>query len=187
MSMAYRIRAASSEERTIHVEDGVCSSLEILDVLPRDNMKELLAAELEKRGFTRKGDKLKRQEKDGIEIEVDVKEGTITARIGQGEKVGVKVERSGVARNANDAEAQARLDDSVKREVERQFQEKQEKMRGEATKKLEGRLKDLKKELDQVVNRVTAEALKQKARSMGEIEEIAEDKESGAVTIKVRV
>ncbi len=55
------------------------------------------------------------------------------------------------------------------------------------TDRLEGRLADLKTELDQAVNRVTAEALKRKAASMGRIKEIADDPESGSLTIVVEV
>ena len=52
---------------------------------------------------------------------------------------------------------------------------------------LEGKLGDLRKELDQISNRVTAEALKQKAASMGEVQEVSEDPESGSLTIRVKI
>ena len=53
--------------------------------------------------------------------------------------------------------------------------------------KLEKKLGDLRKELDSVTTRVTAEALKEKARTLGEIEELHEDSETGELTIKVRL
>ena len=52
---------------------------------------------------------------------------------------------------------------------------------------LEAALGDISAELDQVVNRVTAEALKQKAGQLGQIKEITEDAENGSLTIKVEV
>jgi hypothetical protein len=45
----------------------------------------------------------------------------------------------------------------------------------------------LKKELNGAINRVTAEALKQKAAQIGQIKEVTEDPESGSLTIKVEV
>jgi len=45
----------------------------------------------------------------------------------------------------------------------------QDKLQSEATKKLEGHLADLQKELNQAINRVTAEALKRKAAQLGAI------------------
>jgi hypothetical protein len=52
---------------------------------------------------------------------------------------------------------------------------------------LEGHLSDLQKELNEAVNRVTAEALKQKAAQIGQIKEVTEDPQSGSLTIKLEV
>ena len=46
---------------------------------------------------------------------------------------------------------------------------------------------ELEQEMAQVVNKVTIEALKEKARSMGEIKEISENAEAGELTIKLEV
>ena len=73
----------------------------------------------------------------------------------------------------------ASLEDEAKRQTE--------EARREATLKLETKLKDLKQELDGVVNRVTAQALKEKAREMGEIQEIVENEDTGELTIKVKL
>ena len=55
------------------------------------------------------------------------------------------------------------------------------------TDRLEAQLGDIRKELHQAVNRVTAEALKQKAAQLGQIKEVTEDPQSGSLTIKVEV
>ena len=57
----------------------------------------------------------------------------------------------------------------------------------QATEALEKHLDELQPELGKVVNKVTREALKQKAQQMGTVKEIAEDAESGNMTIKVEV
>ena len=186
MSAAYRIRVAQSESRTIDVSDGVQSQLEILEVVPRERLAELLAAELTKRGFERKGDVLSRTEKDGVVVEVDARAGTVTVRAAAKKTVDIAVERSARVYQPDDAAAKEQLGREVAREVERQAGERKETLRQDVSKKLESRLRDLRAELDQVVNRVTAEGLKEKARSMGQVEEIAEDG-NGNVTIKVRI
>ena len=56
-----------------------------------------------------------------------------------------------------------------------------------ATDILEGALVDLRGELDRVVNRVTAEALKRKASRLGQIKEMTEDPEAGSLTIVLEV
>ena len=55
------------------------------------------------------------------------------------------------------------------------------------TDQLEAQLGDLRQELDQAVNRVTAEALKRKAAQLGQIKEITEDPQAGSLTIVVEV
>ena len=42
-------------------------------------------------------------------------------------------------------------------------------------------------ELDRVVHRVTANALEEKARALGEITELSEDPETGELTIRVKL
>jgi len=54
------------------------------------------------------------------------------------------------------------------------------------TKQLEGKLADLKKELDGAIGAATVEALKERAAQLGRIEEVAADG-AGNVTIRVKV
>ena len=55
------------------------------------------------------------------------------------------------------------------------------------TEALEKHLAELQPELSQVVNKITREALKEKAKQMGTITEIAEDAQTGSLTIKIEV
>lgn len=190
MSRAYRISVSGSVDRVVHVEDGVCTPLELLPILAKERMRELLAAELARRGFTRDAERsnvVRRDEGEGVTIEVDVDAGTVTARAGKDAEVKVTRERTTSVVEEHAVEGRARAQRAVDAEVERHAREAEETARREVTQALEKKLKDLKKELDQAVNRVTAEALKEKARQMGEIEEMLEDQETGALTIKVRV
>src|SRR5437763_15375064 len=77
MSRSYRISVRESVNRVIKAEDKVSTQLEILEVLPPEQMAGLLADELAKRGFERKGNTLSRKE-DGITVTVDTATGTVT-------------------------------------------------------------------------------------------------------------
>ena len=61
MSRAYRIRVQESLRRVIRASDHVSTDLELLDILPPEQMSELLAQELQKRGFERDGQSVVKQ------------------------------------------------------------------------------------------------------------------------------
>jgi len=192
MSRAYRIRVRGSVDRIVHVDDGVCTPLELLPILPRERMQDILAQELTKRGFSGKNGIFSQKRDDGITIEIDVEKGTVAAR--QEADVHIEVVRrrtSGAltrdqVRRGTEGRRQA-LQQEVDEDAELEAARQTEIHRKRTTALLEGKLRDLKKELDEIVNRVTADALKEKAKQMGEIEEIVEDQNTGSLTIKVRL
>jgi hypothetical protein len=187
MSRAYRVTVSGSVERVVHVEDGVCASLELLPILAKERMREILAAELARRGFAVEEGVAGRDEEGGVRVEVDLEGGTVTVRVASEAEVNIARERTGAFGASQVEEGRAELQRRLDADIEAEAKSVEERTRRDATARLEAKLKDLKKEMDQAVNRVTAEALKEKARQMGEIEELVEDAESGALTIKVRV
>lgn len=188
MSRAYRIKVSETLRTVIRAEDHVSSPLEVLGILPGAQMGELLAQELQGRGFRREGDLAVREEEDGVVVEVDLKSGMVTVRAEGSEEVELKGERDGWAyERQNRKKATDNLRDTVRKELRNQATDLTGELQKKITDRLEGRLADLKAELDQAVNRVTAEALKRKAASMGRIKEIADDPQTGSLTIVVEV
>jgi hypothetical protein len=188
MSRAYRIKVSESLRRVIRASDHVSSPLEILGILPRDQMVDLLAKELAQRGFEREGDCAVREEEDGLTVEVDLSSGMVTVRVEDAEDVELSSEKEGWAyERQNRKEAADRLREEARRALETQAIDRTGELQKKVTDRLEGRLADLKGELDQAVNRVTAEALKRKAASLGRIKEIADDPQTGSLTIVVEV
>ncbi|MCA9068943.1 MAG: hypothetical protein KDA84_08475 [Planctomycetaceae bacterium] len=183
MSRAYRIKVSESLNRVIRASDHVSTQLELLEILPQETMAALLEKELETLGFEREGDVLVR-EQNGVTVEVDPKTGTVTARIEADQQM--QLEREGEASVYDDFGSAARDQiqqakrDQLKNEMEKEVDAEQKKLQQEITDRLEGELIDLRGELDQAVNRVTAEALKQKAAQIGQIKEMTEDQESGS-------
>jgi hypothetical protein len=183
------VSVRESENRTIRAEDHVSTRLEILEVLPPEQMAGLLADELEKRGFTRDGTRLTRQQKD-VTVTVETTTGTVTVSAEASEETTIEAERSD--RAYDDAGPHARtvrenLKQQVQKDIEKKAGEKTAGLQSKVTDRLEGELNDLRQELDQAVNRVTAEALKRKAAQMGQIKEMTEDPQAGSLTIVVEV
>jgi len=186
MSRAIQIRVSESVVRTVHVEDGVQSPLEMLPILAPDRMGDLLAKELEGLGFERDGDKATRVDPDGVTVEVDLKTATVTARVSADKLLEESIDRRTSTAIENKDRAESNLRDDVIRELDDRLNARTEALRKEMTGKLEKKLGDLRRELDGAVGRATVEALTERARSLGNIQSVVED-EAGNVTIKVKL
>jgi FtsH ternary system domain X5 len=189
MSRAYRIRVKESISQDLSASDEVCSDLEILEILPGDQMADLLEGELKGRGFEEKDGKLVRSQ-DGVAVSVDAKTGEVSVKAEKGEKVDLETEKEGWAYDdvgPQSKQVRRQLSDQAKAELERRAERHQQRLQGEATEKLEGVMGDVRKELNDAVNSVTREALKRKAAQLGQIKEMTEDPEAGSLTIKVEV
>lgn len=186
MSRAYRIQVSETLRRVIRGSDNVSTHLEILNVLPPDDMSELLTQELLRRGFEPKGNVLARTQ-DGIEILIDPKEGQVTVQIAGEHEIAVSGEASGWSYEREDKKAQQTLSQNLQAKLERQAEAQEQQLQTELTDQLAAQLGDLRKELDQIANQVTAAALKKKASQMGQIKQISEDPQSGSMTIVLEV
>jgi hypothetical protein len=189
MSRAYRIRVQESLRRRIAAEDAVCTQLELLEVLPPEQMADLLRNELKRRGFEDKNGQLVR-DNEGLTATIDPTSGEVTIRAQESEQLDLAGQREGIAYDdvgPNSKNVQKALGQRLRKDLEKQAEHEQSKLQTKATERLAGALGDLEKELSGVVNRVTAQALKQKAAQIGQIKEMTEDPETGSLTIKVEV
>lgn len=186
MSRAYRISIKESLSRHVQVDDGVCSQLELLPILSKERMRELLGAELTEKGFVREGDTASRKEGEGITTTVDLLTGEVNVTVEGHTDVNLTTERTAVVDNTLMGEREKNLREAAKQSLEREAKAEEEALRKKITEKLEDKLRGLKDELDGVVNRVTGTALKQRASELGQVEEIHEEP-NGSMTIKVRV
>lgn len=187
MSRAYRIRISESLRRHIEVDDGIQSKLEILDILPHEQTAKLLERELEAAGFEEQDGVWVRVDEDGVIVKVDTADSTVTVSASADAELDIKREKVVTAWAENDATTRERNRKALEAELEAELGEREKDLQAKVTSKLEGKLGDLRRELDQISNRVTAEALKQKAASMGEVQEVSEDPETGSLTIRVKI
>lgn len=189
MSRAYRIEVSETLHRVIKAEDCVSTQLELLGLLPREQMQGLLAAELERRGFQQEdGVLVKRQ--GTIAITIDPVSGTVTAS--NEEECALERKRKKAGHAYNDTgpsrdDAERKLRDELQQELESEVEDCNQKLQQKVTETLEKALAGAREEIDQVVNRVTADALKIKAGQMGHIKSLSEDAETGSLTIVVEV
>lgn len=189
MSRSYRIKVRETLRRVIRASDHVSSQLELLEILPPEQMAELLAQELEGRGFKRQGQQSVRKS-DGITITVDLEAGEVTVHTESQVKTDLSSEKEGrVYDDVNGPQAQKireQLREQIQAGLEKDAARQACELQKLVTDRLEGALADIRAELDQAVNKATAAALKVKASQMGQIKSVSEDA-SGSLTIVVEV
>jgi len=189
MSRSYRISVRECVNRTIKAEDKITTKLEVLEILPPEQMAGLLADELEKQGFKRDGNTLVKEE-DGVVIAVNAETGEVTVSAAASEATKVEGELHGRAYDdvgPHAGQVRDNLKQELQKNLEKKVSDKQGALQTKVTDQLEGKLGDVKEDLDKAVNKVTSEALKRKAAQMGQIKEITEDPQSGSMTIVVEV
>jgi len=189
MSRSYRLKVRETLRKIVRAEDHVSSQLELLEILPCDQMAELLARELFSRGFKRQGDNVVRDEK-GMTITVELETGTVTIAVTGEHKVELTAEQEGRYYDETPGgkkAAEKQLREVLAKGMEKDAAKKREELQKQVTDRLEGELTDVKRELDQAVNRATAAALKLKASQIGQIKEMSEDQETGSLTLVVEV
>src|SRR6185437_6002024 len=189
MSRSYRVSVRECENRTIRAEDHVSTQLEVLEVLPPEQMAALLADELEKRGFERDGTRMTRKQ-NAVTITVETTTSTVTVAAEASEETSIEAERADRAYDDVGPHAKTvreNLKEQVKKDIDNKAGEQTASLQTKVTDRLEGELCDVRQELDQAINRVTGEALKRKAGQMGQIKEMTEDPQAGSLTIVVEV
>lgn len=190
MSRAYRINVRESVTREIKGTDAIGTKLELLDILPPEAMADLLRRELIAKGFRENDDGTLAREDKNATVIVDPCNGEVTVKAEIGRTVTEKGTREATAWDdvgpaAQTIEAKAR--EQLKAELAQKIDREQDRLQRKASEKLERELDDLKPELGEIVNKVTREALKQKAAQMGTIQQISEDEKTGSMTITVEV
>jgi hypothetical protein len=91
MSRAYRITVKESVTREIKAGDEISTQLEILEILPPEDMATLLKEELKKRGFEEQDDGTMVRKDGDITVKVDPCNGEVTVKAETAEKALARV------------------------------------------------------------------------------------------------
>ena len=159
----------------------------MLEILPPEQMADLLGRELTEQGFQIEEGIATRVDGD-VTVTIELATGTVTVKAESARGVELKGDKQGVTYEEMDTnQAKDRLRDELTKELEQQAEQQAQTLQGQVTEQLEAELADLRGELDNAVNRATAQALKQKAAQIGQIKDMTEDPESGSLTIVVEV
>src|SRR5262249_6019911 len=135
MSRAYRIRVQESLRRRIAANDEVCTQLELLEVLPPEQMADLLRDELKRRRVDDKNGQLVRED-DGLTATIDPKTGEVTVRSQESEQLELAGHREGIAYDdlgPNSKNVQKELGQRLRRDLEKQAEHEQSKLQTKAT------------------------------------------------------
>jgi hypothetical protein len=190
MSRAYRITVKESESRHLKAGDEIGTQLEILEILPPEDMATLLREELKKRGFEEQDDGSMLRKDGDVTVRIDPCSGEVTVKAETEATVDQEAKRDATGFNdvgPNESSLRDRVKEQLKQDLDKKFDQEQSRLQNQATEQLEKRLNELQPEISEIVNKVTRDALKQKAQQMGTVKEVSEDAETGSLTIKLEV
>jgi hypothetical protein len=190
MSRAYRISVKESETRHLRAGDEIGTTLELLEILPPEDMATLLRGELKERGFEEQPDGTLVRKDGATTVTVDPCSGAVTVKAESEVTVEQAAERNATGFNdvgPTEGALRDRVREQLKHDLDKRFDTEQAALQKRATDELERKLQELQPEVAEVVNKVTRDALKEKARQLGTVKEISEDAETGSLTITIEV
>lgn len=190
MSRAYRITVKESESRHLKAGDEIGTQLEILEILPPEDMAALLREELKKRGFEEQDDGSLIRKDGDVTVRIDPCSGDVSVKAETEATVNQEAKRDATGFNdvgPNEGTLRDRVKEQLKSDLDKKFEQEQSRLQNQATEQLEKRLNELQPEISEIVNKVTRDALKQKAQQLGTVKEVSEDAETGSLTIKLEV
>jgi hypothetical protein len=185
-SRPYRLTVKETLQKVLVAEDSVQTKLDLPPILPPRQTGEILARVLKERGFTGEGGVLVR-ERGGVKAEVDPGTGQVTVSARGGEAVDLSEEGDLPACSPCAERAREALREGLREKLAKEADARTRGLQEKVTERLEGALGELGCELERVANQVTSSALKRKAAALGQIKQITQDSESGAMTIVVEV
>lgn len=198
MSYPYRVVVTKAVEESVDANDRVVTKVTLTPILPKEVMKEVLKGVLEKKGWKeRKDGKLEKKGEDGEEQVFDLDELTLTTEVSEKETIRKEktVEVMGDAWHKEDIEAEKdRLRAKAAADLEKRLavsdderaQKKQELEKKIADKISKGE-ESRKKELNESLLEVYAEALKKKAASLGSVTSVKEERKNNEYELTIKV
>lgn len=190
VSWAYRITLKESATRVIHAADQITTTLDLLEILPVDQMAELVRQACRERGFVEQANgTLVIKLDDGVAV-IDPQQGTVTVSLQKEQVLTKTAEQIVEVYHNTHVEAATQLQENktdLQKRLDQQFEQAQQQLQKETADQLEHILQQLQPHIDAVINQVLREAIKLKAQQMGQIQEIHENPATGELLIKLEV
>lgn len=177
MSQLYHIQLKASVSETYDLSDKIVHKLEMTEILPKEEMVELLKQQLQERGFAETEPNIwTKQGDDGEHISLNLDTMELSTEIEQQKELSTEVEVTGRAWDSKSAarkDAQSQLQ-NAQENARDQLDSQRQKLQRELTEDLEkGETRRLR-EVNEILQQVYADSLKRKARQLGDIMEIHE-------------
>lgn len=191
MSFPYRVTVSRTVKETVREKDQSRNKVDLTPILASGRMRDLLIAALKKRGFKESGDGTLTRTQDGVTETFDPKsmEVTSTAEVSGDIKKEKTVDARGDSWRREEAErTRKHVENEVGARLEKELAvtdaergEKKRELAAEAAKRLTESEARRMTDLNEATLDVYAEALKEKARTLGEVKEVHENrKDNGA-------
>lgn len=200
MSYPYRIRVSKAVSADVDAKDKVTQKIRLQPILDEDAMRSLLKEALKKQGFEEDEDgKLVKERETGERQVVDLESLEIETSLGANEEITkektLEVVGDAYARDDRERmkekhrkEAEERLDKTLKI-TDEEVDAKKQDLIAKIGDQLASSQEDRTRELHEAIQEVTAEALKEKARSMGTVMSVEEGRSADGseyeLTIKI--
>ncbi len=186
---AYKIKDRIGPTETIVADDFVTTTLDLLPILPRERMADLVRTALGGRGFTAGDDGVMTRERGGVGIAVDPADGSVMIRA-QDAQEHVHADHddkgSGSATCCDPCAERAResLREGLRERLSKEYDQHVRDLQTSTTRRLEAAVVEIHCELERVTEEVLEAALLEKAATMGEVRDVARDAD-GTVSIRV--
>lgn len=202
MSYPYRVVVSKAVEEVVDAHDRVVTKVALTPILPEAAMREVVRDVLKARGWKEvegEKNKLRRTGSEGEEQVYDLETNTVTTELKAKDTIKKEktVEVLGDAYRKEDVDTEKdRLRAKASADLEKRLAvtdeeraQRKEKLSREIADKLEKGEGDRKRELNEALLEVYKEALKQKAKSLGNVTSVKEERREGGreyeLTIKI--
>jgi len=198
VSYPYRVVVTKAVEEHVDANDRVVTKVALTPILPKEAMKETLVEVLKKKGWKeRKDGKLEKKGPEGEEQVFDPDELTITTEVKEKETIRKEktVEVMGDAWHKEDIEAEKdRLRAKASADLEKRLavtDDERSTKKQELEKKIADKIQKgegaRKKEVNEALLEVYAEALKKKAASLGSVTSVKEERKDQEYELTIKV
>ena len=186
MSFPYRVTVSRTVQETVREKDQSKNKIDLTPILETGRMRELLNEALKKKGFKEEADGTLTRTQDGVTETFDPKtmEVTSSAEVTGDIKKEKTIEARGDSWRREEADrSRKHVENEVGARLEKELAvtdaergEKKRELASEAAKRLAESEKRRMTDLNEATLDVYAEALKEKARTLGEVKEVHENR-----------
>lgn len=175
MSRAYWVKLSTSVSDTIHANDRATHKIDLEAVVPAGEMTDIVTDALEEAGWARRDDGRFEKRIGDVTLTWDVDKSEVEARVEASQSVSQDVHAEG--RGYDQSHAQTDAEQRLEREATRvrdAIAGEQERLQQQLTQRLSESEERRVREINEVLQRVYAEAVKRKARRMGNVTSVQE-------------